>query len=452
MISLWEQFSFFIPLGLTQMLISTTHTLFNTALAKLPSSEIYISAFAVAKSVMQIFQSPVNMTKQTVAALVHDEQSYRMVRRFIKILLLVVFCTFTLVVHSGGARLLLEYVMGIEQEIMEPTIDILKVFIFVPIFVAFREFMQGVAIKFKLTPVITLSTFIRVAMVYLLVVVIEYLPATINGGVLVGAMFAFVILCEGATIYTVIRLKIGEVTKKIANAPLTSARKQAELNFPMILSFFLPLFTTAIFRTVSKPTINAGLARTDNPQVAISSYAVAWGLGVIFVSVLQMFHQVPLNFLNGDNYRQRIKDIGKFAIIMAAILTSIMVLLCYTPLGYTVLVEVMGVSHEVAINAVDVLKIMVVLPTLVACRQFLWGIFMYAKQTKYVTYGKSLNIIGLITTVTILTFISPSNPGIVGGTAMVVGEMCENGFLLLTSVKYKKVIRIKRSASHSLRS
>ena len=49
---LLKQIKFFTPLGMTSILIVITHSLFNMALARFPTPEVYISAFAVAKSFM----------------------------------------------------------------------------------------------------------------------------------------------------------------------------------------------------------------------------------------------------------------------------------------------------------------------------------------------------------------------------------------------------------------
>ena len=54
------------------------------ALGKLPTPEIYISAFAVAKSLMHLAEIPTMMImmKQTAVVLVEDRESYYRVRKF----------------------------------------------------------------------------------------------------------------------------------------------------------------------------------------------------------------------------------------------------------------------------------------------------------------------------------------------------------------------------------
>jgi hypothetical protein len=44
------------------------------------------------------------------------------------------------------------------------------------------------------------------------------------------------------------------------------------------------------------PIINAGLARSDQPDLTLSVFAVAWGLGMIVLSPFYMLHQIPLSY------------------------------------------------------------------------------------------------------------------------------------------------------------
>lgn len=68
--------AFFTPLALTATLVTITHTLFNAGLGRLDEPEIYISAFAVAKSLMHLFESPISMLRQTYSTLVVDQTAW----------------------------------------------------------------------------------------------------------------------------------------------------------------------------------------------------------------------------------------------------------------------------------------------------------------------------------------------------------------------------------------
>ena len=61
--SLKEQALFYLPLAATAFIIIITHSFFNAGLARLPNPEVLIAAFAVAKSLMHVFQSPVMMIR-----------------------------------------------------------------------------------------------------------------------------------------------------------------------------------------------------------------------------------------------------------------------------------------------------------------------------------------------------------------------------------------------------
>jgi cobalamin synthase len=109
-------------------MISMTHSLFNAGLARLPRAEIYISAFAVAKSILFIFQSPVIMIRQTVTSLVNDSQSYYRVRKFVFYLSFIVLGLYVLFVFTELSAWVLKNIMGLNGDILKAAVVMLKVF------------------------------------------------------------------------------------------------------------------------------------------------------------------------------------------------------------------------------------------------------------------------------------------------------------------------------------
>ncbi|ABR46918.1 hypothetical protein Amet_0693 [Alkaliphilus metalliredigens QYMF] len=430
-ISMMEQLRFFLPLGLMQMFISFTHSLFNAACAKLPNPEIYLSAFAIGKNVLLLIQNPVSMIKQTVTALVDDEASYLKIRKFFLMATTVIVLFFALFTLLGGAQWMLANVMGIKGQVLKEAVTILKVFIIFPVVVGLRNFVQGTSIKFRMTPVITLAAFIRVIYVALLLLFIDKL-LWIPGGILIAGLFLSSIIVETLVVCIIMKIMVKNPAKEFEQMKLNQmldGEERGVISTRLIMSFFIPLSVTALIRTLALPIIDGGLARTVAPEVAISSFAVAWGLGIIISGTLMMFHQVPLNFIKSEGHRGQIRSVKRFAVYVAMVLSIVIGIIAFTPLGVYITHELIGATEEITFLAVDALKIMTLLPLVMTARQYYWGILMRQKRTKIIGKGKIVNVISLTTAVIIGALINPVNPAIIGMIGMVAAEFLESLYL-----------------------
>ena len=211
-----------------------------------------------------------------------------------------------------------------------------------------------------------------------------------------------------------------------------------DLTYKSIIAFFSPLAISAYLRTMTMPIINSGLARTYRPEIAISVFAVALSLGMIFVSPLLMFHQVPLQFINNEN-DHNMRSVKKFAAILGITLSSVMIIVSFTKISYLILFHLIGTSHEISVLSVDVLKIMSILPILFVGREFYWGIMMKRRLTKFIGIGKTINLVFLVTIILIMTLFTISNPSIIGAVALIGSQFSEVIYLYIISKKKSKV-------------
>ncbi|MFO7635921.1 MAG: hypothetical protein R6W96_01270 [Clostridia bacterium] len=431
-ISIFQQFKFFAPLAATSLLIVVTHSLFNAGLARLPSPEVYISAFAVTKSLMHLITSPEMMVRQTVTALVTDRDSYDRVRKFTIYLIAIVVFLLSVTAFSGLSRFIFSRLMGIEGETLEASVTILKVLAVFPIAATWRNFMQGILIKFEKTPYISAATIIRIFFVLGMVMVIPRLT-TINPAVLAGLMFLGALLVEALVSVFGAKIAIGNIRKEIEKRKFEKSEGEpARLTDRCILRFYAPLALTGIIHTVAMPIINAGLGRTVSPEIAISAFAVAWGLGMIFLSPAMMFHQVPLNYIGyEDNANNR--DVRRFAIVLTVSMTLIMAAIAFTDLGYLLMTRTIGVTQEIGEKAMDVLKIMVFIPVLIISREYFWGILMKRRLTRFLGKGKFIYATVLTISVVLMLFLRLENPAIIGALAILAGDFGELSYLFLVA-------------------
>ncbi len=436
-VSFGRQARFFLPLTVTSVLTLLTHSLFNAGLARLPSPEVLIAAFAVAKSVMHVLESPVMMVRQTVASLVEDPESYTTVRRFSLAIVAIVVVFFGVVVLFGAGRWILESIMGLTGDTLNAAETILHVFIVFPAAATARNFLQGLLIKFQATPVLTLATAIRIVYVVGIVLLVPHIPV-IPPPVTAGLMFLTAISLEAFLLWIALRRLVPDVPRGLKNRAKRRSGSARKLGYSGVFRFFGPLIITGLIQTLAMPIINIGLARTPAPEQALAAYAVAWGFGMLFLSPLIMFHQVPINFIE-DPKGPNVAAVRHFGLLMGASLSGLFALTAFSPAGPFMLRNFIGPSESITEMAGDVLKLMCVLPLLVVSREFFWGLLMKQRLTGYLSRGKAVNLAALTAAVVVMTAVNPENPAVVGIVSVLVCESAEVTYLF-SATRLRKVL------------
>lgn len=423
---------FFLPLALTSFVVIITHSLFNAGLARLPSPEIMIAAFAVAKSMMHIFQSPTMMMRQTITSLVDHRRNFRRTVTFLISIVFGVVLILILIAYTGISRYLFEHVMGLRGQTLDEAVRMLRVLAFFPALVSSRDFFAAFSIKFRTTPLITLASVIRIIYVFIFINLIDKITF-IAPAYLAALMFLGAVATEAIAMAIGTRVLNKSITKSLDALDREQPdRVPTKLTYLNIVMFFMPLIATTLIHTTLTPIVNAGLARTHEPDLALSVFSVAWNLGAIFHSPFGTFHQVPLNYMDGPLDPRR-KSVIRFALITSLSASLALAIVAFTDIGYFILRQWIGASHQISVLSADVLKLMAVLPLLIVAREYYWGILMKKRTTRFIWIGKAVNLITLISTITVMTLIGPANAAMVGVIGMIACELAEFLFLFAMS-------------------
>ncbi len=427
-ISLSKQLNFYAPLAVTSMLMMTTNSFFNAALSRLPSPEIYIAAFALARSLLHIFESPLFMMRQAVSTLVFDARSYSRVKRFFLLLTLLTVTVMGILVLTGSVNWIYENIFGVEERVLQETVKILSIFMFFPAAVGFRNFLQGVAVKINKTILFTVSTSCSLIYVLLLILLVERLDF-LPGAVFAGLMFLTAVTLEGLVIFIGIKFTQKDIPAKIEK--MNRVKKEGNINYKLnygyIFRFFFPLIITSFITMSVTPLVNIGLARSVEPEITISAYAVAWSLGWLLLSPGFMYHQLMINYY--DKSKEKVESLKKFGFLLGLIISIIMILTAFSDLGYFVINNLIGASDRVTALSLDLLKLIVLFVPLLITREFCWGILIKENRTRFVRNGKLINLITLVFSMFILLFFSQLNAAFVGVFALLIAESMEVFYL-----------------------
>jgi hypothetical protein len=80
-VTLRRLFLFFIPMGISVLLINLSHVIINGTLARADNQEIILAGYALGMSLLVVTERPAVLLGHTCSALVRDRVSFRAVRQ-----------------------------------------------------------------------------------------------------------------------------------------------------------------------------------------------------------------------------------------------------------------------------------------------------------------------------------------------------------------------------------
>ena len=120
-----NQLKFYFPLICMAVILSSTGTFVNSALARLSTTCLYI-CFSVANSFMTMFQSPLYMISPTIASLADNANKYKQVRKFAVIITLTVTCIMFIFRASGLTRAIFSNIFQLSGKTLNEAVKIFR--------------------------------------------------------------------------------------------------------------------------------------------------------------------------------------------------------------------------------------------------------------------------------------------------------------------------------------
>lgn len=420
---------FFIPLALTGFLMAFSGTIVNAGLARMASPLILISAFSIAKSLMQFIISPQHMFRVAVTSLTKNPDDYLVVKRFCVKITLIVTITLVILAYTDLASLIFIHLLSVPIEITEPAVKLLKVLVIYPIGLYLKDFYQGTLIYFKKTPLITMGTFTRIITLLIIVFSIKKL-SFISGTYLTGIIVLGGLFTEGISLKLNSIKHVHNFTKEI--------RSKSTLKDLSILSFYWPLLLTTFIKTLTMPIINAGLTKSAAPVESITTFAITWGLIQSLNSPLNLFHQVSITYYRDDDKKKN-RQLLMFGLSMALFITCLLFLLYFTHLGTYFFHNIIGVNIDISYKAQKLLIMATFLPVITILREYNWGILMHKRVTKTLGIGKIINIITLLITLFTLLNVTNISPSVIALISISFAECIELISILIRNRGEKNV-------------
>jgi Na+-driven multidrug efflux pump len=402
---------FFIPLGLSASLVTLSHVIINSTLARAPDPEWVIASYAIGLSLLSLTERPGVLLRQTASALVRDRHSFRAVARIMWVFLAITLCIGALISYTYVGSWIFSVLFGADNALVTPIQDVYKVLMFVTLFSALRCLYQGIIIAQMRTKWLTIGMVVRIIVMYTLSI---YFIRTnqITSGQVGAWIFLIGMMTEALISYLEGRLLVKKLPAEQANH---SIRQVSDA-----FRFYRPLLYSAMIAAVISPAINAVLGKTVQLEIAIASFALAASLMQLVISFFSYSHQIVLNF-----YRVQPAKVHQFALMINFIPGFLMLILNYTPAGRYLLEHLMGVSGPLLTASLQTLQIFTLFAFLFPWLDFLNGVVMYLGQTQIMMWSQLANVAVTLITLVLCILWFPHWNGMIGAAAMSLGLLGE---------------------------
>lgn len=405
-------FAFFLPLGIAQSLVSLSHFIVNSTLARSEWPEATIASYAIAQSIFLLTERPAVLLRQTCSALVRDRQTFGTMIWVMVYTLLGLMAFGALLSFTPAGGFLFLHVFGTEPSLLEPVLSTYRVLMFISVFSAIRCLFQGILISNMRTKWLTIGMIIRLFAMGLVALAFLHSGAAIDGRT--GAYIFMV----GMAIEALVSFLEGRVVLR-RHMPLRD-REQPAPSSSDIFRFYRPLVLSSLLAVLVVPAVNLMMGKSLRIELALASFAVAQSVSLLIVGFFAYVHQIVLNF-----FRAAPGTVYRFCSMLCLIPTAALGLFSFTPIGPWVLSRIMGVEGELLAASIQALRFYAVVTLAFPWIDFCNGLLMLRKQTRVMVWSQGANVLLTVSVSALCVAVAPALNGLIGVFGLSAGMAAE---------------------------
>jgi progressive ankylosis protein len=413
-VTLRRLFLFFIPMGISVLLINLSHVIINGTLARADNQEIILAGYALGMSLLAVSERPAVLLRETCSALVRDRVSFRAVRH-------VAFYVFGSAVVFGGlvaytplGHWIFGGAYGADPVVEREAVHTFYALMFLSIFSGLRCLFQGIIIYKMRTRWLTIGMIFRLAGMLLLSQ--YFLHVGVTSAVQGSIIFVFGMFIEASISWLEATKLLKDMPEKTEDCNITTPKQ--------VLGFYNPLLFSSLIVVWILPIMNALLGTTERGTLAVASFAVAGSLMNLILGFFTYFHQIALLFVKSDP-----DIVRRFTLMLGFIPSLLLLLIAFTPIGSWMFFHVLGVKGELLQDCIHAFwgffPFVLIFPWL----DTLNGVVMAHGETKLMFGSQISNAIVTAITIILLVLLLPSWNGVLGSLAQSAGLIAELIFL-----------------------
>lgn len=196
------------------------------------------------------------------------------------------------------------------------------------------------------------------------------------------------------------------------------------LTYREIFALWLPLALSGEMMSISGPVISAAVSRLPDATLNLAAYGFLMSIAVLIESPVIMMLSASVALVRS---RASYLIVRRFVIHLSIVVTSVGLLIYFTPLYDFLFLGVMGLPSEIAQTARPALQLLIFWPVSIAWRRFFQGILIWQGRSALIAYGTACRLLTMAATL-VVGLIVQTIPGVLlAGLAeglSVIVEMC----------------------------
>ena len=197
-----------------------------------------------------------------------------------------------------------------------------------------------------------------------------------------------------------------------------------------MLALWLPLAASIVMMVLEPSTINIGLGRTTDPELALAAYGVAFSLALLIEAPIMML--LDASVARSVN-REAFALVRRFTVALGLVVTALGLIVSLTPLYGLIVRDLMNIPADVASHARPTLQILSFWSFPIAWRRAHQGALIRAGHTAVITAATGIRLVTLAAGLFLGLLLLPERGAAVAGSAMVLSVTVEAALITLAT-------------------
>jgi hypothetical protein len=410
---------FWLPLAATWLMMAFEGPFLAAIIARLADPKYNLAAWGVAFSFALIIEAPIIMIMSASTALVENRHSFVKLRNFTYIINVAITVIMVVFLIPTIFNFISIQLIGLPEPVAHLTHLATIILLPWPGAIGYRRFYQGILIRNNLTRRVAYGTVIRLtsisASAFLLYIYSDY-P---------GVVVAAIALSVGVTVEAVTSRFM--VYKTVRSLPEASVNYKS-LSYRQIYKFYHPLALTSMLALGVHPLVTFFVGHSLMALESLAVLPVINSLVFIFRAMGLSYQEVSIALIGkkGEFY----SAVQDFAVILGITVVVVLGIIAFTPLAIFWFKTVSGLSSDLAQFSIIPLRIMVLMPGLSVLLSFQRAIQVSSRETGSLTWSTSLEVIGIIVVLFLVTFFLNTIGAIAATAAFIIGRLAANLYLI----------------------
>ena len=367
---------FILPLSITIVAFSFSGQVINSGLARSPRAVESLAGFALAWGIIEVFVAAIYPFRQVSLVLAEDGVALRKIYQFVIAVGLLAAAIVSALVFTPAGPWVLEDLHGADAGLSAVVTYALVWMIPIPLLDGLIRTWSGVLMRQRRTEIVSAASLAEICAMVIVVPVL--LPTDLVQDQPIR--LAIVAIYAGIAANSAILLWGYLTVARPALLAATGTGGGATITVSYLWRFFWPLSLTIAVQGASRPLINLFVSRSPGGQEALAVLAVVYTLTYLPYGWLNDLRAVVAAFSSAaGNVRDQLR---RFAIGCCGLSLTINIILFWTPLRETILIDLIALEPTLVKLCREPLLLFSAIPLAVTVRAYFQGIALFERRTR----------------------------------------------------------------------